>query len=292
MGLPDYTEGVILYAWNGTAFVPVLVDTAGNIVGVFKGQYGTTLKTVKVDSEGRLTAFMADPQDIWGNILPIGSGELASRLGSPKTYDKRGDVLFIDNFQNGLSPYYYYTVEGACSLLLKNEFTKSGGYCLRFQWESYADEYAFISKGLGITMKGKLGLECSFAHWTNNFYIDLEIFYYDGTDLIKGEIRLKTDSGDIDYLNSGGTYTNRVSGLTITNRYWLYNTIKLVVDIVNKKYTRLLFNNVEYDMSTIALRKETDPTSPQTLFYINIKGIPSLVPDVNIDNVIITQNEP
>ncbi len=79
----------------------LVVDASGYLTTVIKGDYAGALRTVKLDDQGRLSAFVIDSQDAWGQMLQVGNAELAARLGSIVRFDKRGIVMLMDNFDSG-----------------------------------------------------------------------------------------------------------------------------------------------------------------------------------------------
>jgi len=87
--------------YSGTPTL-IAVDADGNIIVVMKGEYEGSLKTVAVDEGGRILMIPTDPADIWGNAISIGLGELIAALSVAKRFDKRGSVLFLEDFENGL----------------------------------------------------------------------------------------------------------------------------------------------------------------------------------------------
>lgn len=88
------------------------VDESGATTTLIKGEKADeTLKTVLVDGDGRLSAFMIDSSDAWGQMLAVGNAELASRTGSITQYDRRGQVILATNFSDGWGPWRHEIVE-------------------------------------------------------------------------------------------------------------------------------------------------------------------------------------
>lgn len=58
---PDwYNAASLIGNYNGN-YIPVLVDSDGNIIAHLKGQYDSDLKTVALDSDGRIVSVIRDP---------------------------------------------------------------------------------------------------------------------------------------------------------------------------------------------------------------------------------------
>ncbi|MBW2674109.1 MAG: hypothetical protein JRD89_11960 [Deltaproteobacteria bacterium] len=63
-GLPDWHRSVRLTGKFGTEYVPIVTDENGNLFAVFKGSDGVELRTVRVDSEGRIVSLMTGGEGI------------------------------------------------------------------------------------------------------------------------------------------------------------------------------------------------------------------------------------
>jgi hypothetical protein len=103
MELPDFTRGFALYGNDGSGYIPVMVDTNGNILAVLKGWDGAALQTLLVDSDGNLNVKIkgTDGSDLKtlktdtdGNLLSLMK---ASFSGTLKTVacDTDGRIIMI-----------------------------------------------------------------------------------------------------------------------------------------------------------------------------------------------------
>ena len=74
---------------------------------------------------------------------PVSNAELAARLGSPDTFDRRGDVLWMDDFESGLK--WRTSLLGTGSLIdLTATMAASGGKCCRLVTGSANNDYAYL----------------------------------------------------------------------------------------------------------------------------------------------------
>jgi hypothetical protein len=76
-GRPDYTSQALMKGMeSGVTIRTVAVDASGNIIGLIKGDYGGSLKTVALDSGGRLLvgqALVASKLSPGAAVCPAGA---------------------------------------------------------------------------------------------------------------------------------------------------------------------------------------------------------------------------
>jgi len=99
-GLPDWHRSVRLTGKFGTDYVPIVTDENGNLFAVFKGTDGVELRTVRVDTEGRMVALMTGGEGIplavdeEGRIRAVMQGEHDTTLRTLKT-DEEGRLQAV-----------------------------------------------------------------------------------------------------------------------------------------------------------------------------------------------------
>ena len=78
-GFPDWTRAIVLLGWDGASFIPVLLDTDGNLNVLMRGEDGLgALHTVAVDVDGQIIMV---PRGSTGNYMNVdASGFLTTIL--------------------------------------------------------------------------------------------------------------------------------------------------------------------------------------------------------------------
>lgn len=291
-GSPDYTRRVILYAWDGTAFVPVLVDDKGNIISVFKGQYGTTLQTVKVDDEGRIIALVTDELDIYENKVIVGNAELAVRLGSEKFFDRRGDTYLIDNFESGVGKWDLAGAGTGNEQVLSADRARSGGYSIKLVGGSTSAYNARMYNYFPYPILSKWGFEVHFSIPQGFDYIVFEITLFTGTHSKLAKITYDRDNKTIQCLGSDGNDHDINTSFFFYESSYLFHVFKLVADLVDSKYVRLITNETTHDLSAYGMYSDTSDYSKHIRLGIFLYSRDGQNDSVYIDNIIVTQNEP
>ncbi|GAH57763.1 unnamed protein product, partial [marine sediment metagenome] len=107
--------------------------------------------------------------------------ELAVRLGSEVFFDRRGDVLLIDNFENGRTMSFWEKDGAGSEVVITADHARSGGYSTKLVGGSTDDLYADISYRLTYPVVSKFGFETHFSIPTQFDRIEFTVWYYTGT---------------------------------------------------------------------------------------------------------------
>lgn len=220
-------------------------------------------------------------------------GELAARLGSVVIYDRRGDVIDFDNFEETILRWSTTTAVTGDYCRLDSGNAKSGSQSVKLYTAKSAMAYITMSRGLSLRGSDRIGIEISFSNLSSVCELIGGAAYYDGTNvhyarwkIIPGTEKLYVyDNTTLDYVEIAGTGAIMAAAFT-------FYTIKMVFDISTGKYIRLLFSNNEYDVSSYPLYSAADTTAIRLLPWFALLGSASDTGNVWLDDFIITQNEP
>lgn len=274
------------------------VDVHGYLQALMKGAYNSTLKTIATDSQGRMLAVMTDPEDIWGNPHHLGLAELAARLGSPVTFDRRGNVIWFDDFESGLNKWLTYAVGTGAVVQLSAKRCHRGCCSVRLVAGSDSSRYAGLHWDGAFQNVSKLGYEMCWSGADTDVYgymtdcLAWSFYIQDGNNAHVGAIIYDVKNALWNYIDENCVAQTFLSGYYHMPKTTLFNFFKLVVDPVNNKYTRVLINNAEYDLSDYALYSYADPTYPSIILTFDINSQPGKLAECFVDNVVLTQNEP
>jgi len=218
-------------------------------------------------------------------------GELAARINVVNTFDRRGNLVWWDDFEDNLNKWNAVVSGGAPTYELSTTEARSGAKSCKLQPGATAGNSVGVARYAGLfTGTEKIGLELSAIL---NEYLRLELYIYkiqsDAYQL--AQIRYDLTSSTLD-LNVGGTgIVTLDSALELKpNNTW--HTLKMVADFTDASvYTRLLINNLVYDLSAYSLFSSS--ISADDHYYIKIVAynMADGAHPAYIDDVIITQNE-
>lgn len=219
-------------------------------------------------------------------------GELAVRLGSIVTFDRRGNVICLDGFESGLAQWFLGGSGTNYAVTQSSEFARNGAYSAQIRAGSSLGLSGYMIKQLPYPIIGKLGLEVSFDLNTLLNYFEVRFGLFDGTTLHEPRLRFTYSTGALAYRDSNADMIDLVTGLYLGNSGQLFETVKLVVDFKNESYLRVIYNSTAYDLSGIAYFEEPDAADPYIKISLFVGGATGQAAIAWVDDFIVTQNEP
>jgi len=267
------------------------VDASGYLTAVLKGLYGGALNTIAVDANGRIEAFGMDAEDQWGKTLSTGNSETAARLGSLRTWDWRGQTVYLCDFRHGI-PASTIQLSGAGSALaLTPEYSMTSGYSVKLTGGSNLNRYAGLWFKLATNPSTRWGLEVMFSTTptVESFGIRLALDW--GATRKTFGVRAFTSGNQLQYWNNAGAWTN-FQVVAFTNEADAFKRMKFVADFTTGKYVRCLYDPYAIDMSALSGQASAlvglDYMLVEVLLYSR-----NTFNDVGyLDSFVVTVNEP
>ena len=219
-------------------------------------------------------------------------GELAVRLGSIVTFDRRGDVTFLDSFNDGMI-HWTLNPNGAGA--------DAGLSMLRSRNGRFSALLTAGSDGLGsmgivhimpFAVLSGLGVEFSFNIPSTITELRLAVALYDGSNLTRYLIRWEVATLVLEYLDSGGSWVTFATGVDFHPSASLFHTWKLVFDATDSEYARLIYGPNAAVLNDIAAEVSASAELPRIETEITVYGAAAANDQIYIDDVIQTQNEP
>jgi len=235
----------------------------------------------------------------WGTEGPVSTihsiqdlGELAARLGSPVTFDRRGNVMWFDDFESGIGQ-WFRSGDAGYSVDWNSQYMQRGGFSCKLMTPTATGETVWLQKITTLPVISKFGLEITFSREQFWRYLDFGLVYYDGHHTYTTKIRLDVVNDKLQYWDEDGNWQDVPGGQYhfIVNEYF-FHTLKYVINPTMTKYQRLIVSNQELDLSAINSQKAASATSPIMLTTIVLTSDSNLGAIGYIDDVIFTQNEP
>ena len=235
----------------------------------------------------------------WADIAPrktvygaIDLAELAARLGSIVSFDRRGDVIFLEDFEGRLGRWYTGSSDDEGYVRLTYGITRSGFGACRLYAPATDGEWVYMYTNLPEPVPSKLGLEFSFSGWYMQGIFQWEISLRNAGGFgrfYRGRI---TSDGDKVQIYNVDTWEDIATRTDLFPGEQQYYPIKMVIDVENHKYVRLIVGGESYDISAYSPRE----LSPPDVVYLHILferyADGSVFRMSHIDDVILTQNEP
>lgn len=226
-------------------------------------------------------------------IITIGDlGELAVRLKSIVSYDRRGDVVWLDDFEGPVLLWKTALSGTGAESALYSEYARNGSQACKLTAGEGAEEFAEIYRYITSHKLGRIGAEFSFTVDPDTLYVQVYLDYHDGTNLHRAAARYSKTNAKWQYLNSSNNWTDFLTSKDLENVHHTFHTMKIVADMATEKFVRILTNEDSTDLSTIDLRKQLSSVLPCIQITITHVSSHASVKSIYIDDVIVTQNEP
>lgn len=219
-------------------------------------------------------------------------GELAARLGSVARFDRRGEVLFYDTFNYGLSGYSDLSSGVGSSIGLSTNSTFMSPYSLLLTTGAGVNATGYSRKILGVIDIDRAGLEVCYDQVNANTSLTLRLaYYYLGIrhlivlelNVANNTVKILIDTGvllTITTLNDKGVAS---SG---------HNFVKITWDISTQSYGLFILNGFQIDLS--AHKFFTDVTALPNEFLMDIysTNVAAGSAKYYLHHLILTSNEP
>ena len=219
-------------------------------------------------------------------------GELAARLGSIVTFDRRGDVVWLDDFEGGIERWNRRISGTGAAIDWVAEASRSGSFSCRLTGGSDTNRFAYIERYLPKPVPSRIGMEVSFAmigEMTNWF---LRLWHYDGANIYNFQLQYSPANETWYYLDSTGNAQAFATGIEYDKALFAWATVKMVCEPSTGNYVRAIIGDAEYDLSTYSAELTVlTATARMRLWIYNLSRNGSN-DKLLVDDVIITQNEP
>ncbi len=224
-------------------------------------------------------------------ILSEDLAELAARIFSINTYDRRGKVVWWDDFRGGMNGWTTATSGTGAAVALSTAHPKWSPFCVKMTAGSDTLRQAYLLRYLGEWGVDAIGFELSVAFPTafSSFYCGLGL--YDGVTHHQAACIL-SDVNDKIYYNDEDGASQELDDLMLTTPDGVpYITMKLVADFTEDKYVRFMVDRDEYDLSAYSLYAAANTTYRYLLIAARLTGRAGENDYCYVDGVIVTQEE-
>lgn len=218
--------------------------------------------------------------------------ELAARLHSPITFDRRGDVISMDTFRNGRRPWQASALGTGAKTVLSPDHFLTDGYSLAITCPSDHAFDIYVYRYTPFVPHGAIGVEIAFTFDTYTKNIKLELDTNDGTTRVFTHLLYTYSAQRLAYLPAVGSDVFLSPTVDIARDAHIFNHLKLVIDPTVPAYVRAILNHQAFDLTGIPARVTSATGTPYLLISVKFIGTEGQTPTVYLDNVIVTQDEP
>ena len=219
-------------------------------------------------------------------------GELAARLGSVVTYHRGGIVLFVEDFADGMNR-WVTVVQGAGDVVdLSLTRSLNGLLSARLLAASILNPLTRLYTELPRQIPSVIGGEIAFSMDGATGEVQLELSQHDGNTFLAGSVLYDPVNDLVRYIDSAGNWTTLASSVNLVTSDYVFHRMKLVTDIVNEEYVKVLLDDQAYSLSGVALHNNPVQGLGGLSIQVTNQGVVGESHAVYVDRVIVTQNEP
>lgn len=219
-------------------------------------------------------------------------GELAARLGSPDTYDRRGNVMVLESFEDGLSKWYSSLAGTGAAVVLSSTRSRTGAYSTKLVGGSDGPMLAGLLRTVIYPAPSQVGLEFSFELSGLADIVEMDLTHLDGTHGYRPFVRWVRSTSDFEYMDAAGVWQDIDASKPLNVGTGLFHTMKMVYDVNSGEYVRALLDEEEYNLEGIGAQSFVSAASPSILIALYVTSSAGLNHSAYLDDVILTQNEP
>lgn len=218
--------------------------------------------------------------------------ELAARLGSPVTFDRRGNVIWFDDFSEGTHGWTAIPLGGGAAASLAVEHTLLSPYSYKLTAGNSTPWTCTLLRSMPITRPTKVGIEVIARYSTAKGTFDIGLDYYLDNEQYPWRARIDPSTPTLLQVYHAGDY------VTVKEypRWYAspepFFTLKLVIDLEDLSYERLIFNKDEVDVSAYAATAAGYTGLDMLRIALTLTSGGAWNPDIWVSGVILTQNEP
>lgn len=224
-------------------------------------------------------------------FVSMDTSELAARLGAVTTEDRRGNVLWFDDFRNGDSKLYHSPDSANQSIYPSVTPGLNGHCCLTIYQSGDASHVVGLYKYLHHIPYGNVGLEIAFTGDYQLEYLTLALRFNDGGGPIGYYVRFQAVGGyklEVFHVNAWVTVATLGEQLIYNNKFHYF---KFTINRFATKYGRMIFNGVEYSLAAYTPSIVVSPGARYTIAEIDTKAVAVTACTVNLSHIVLTTNE-
>jgi len=223
---------------------------------------------------------------------PMGDmGEAAVRMWSPVVFDRRGSVAWMDDFSRGLSGWVSGSSGLGSGVKIVTDYAFRGGYDALLTCGTTAAKTAYLAKYFVHSDQEKIGLEVGLAFLTVFDYAILSLSRTSNLIETIGRIKLDYTNAVVQYEDSAENYQTICSFNPLISDLGAFSIFKFVVDFSTGAYTRLMHNDVVYDLSDYDMFSDDVVNLDQFVMDLTVWGSALGNRKVQVSHAIITAGE-
>lgn len=218
--------------------------------------------------------------------------ELAARLGSYLTYDRRGSVIWQYGFDHGVGdvgPGHGGTDSSVAIITDQWEIPPFSCYLVS---GNAPDDYASIERRVAVPQPPRVGFQLSLRCYTSTQYVNMWVIHQTGTIRYRAAVRINLVDNLLELFAAPEVFYSLLDPLPGLNQGLYYAHVKLVCNLDTHVCERVVLDDREFDVTAYAMAGVADTTAPNLWCQVYNYTLSTTQSRVSADNMIITAAEP
>jgi hypothetical protein len=218
--------------------------------------------------------------------------ELAVRLGSIVSFDRRGDVVLWDDFESGLSRWSANLSGSGAAVYLSSARARSGLFSVLLLAGTDLSRYAAISVAIHVSVAAYCGWEISVQPGSAYETLQWELTIYAGGLMLQYVVQLDRAAQELRLRDHTGAFVTFATDVDTTYYAGLWTPAKLVADPQGRSYLRFLWGSSAWDLSSYSAQATAAVGIDRILATVRLTGRAGAGDYAYVDDAIVTVNEP
>jgi len=221
----------------------------------------------------------------------VDNAELAARLGALSLLDRRGNIVWYDDFEAAAAVKWIMGATAAGTTVLSTDRSYMGNQSMKTVTDVNIADNCWIAKVFSLPIERIMAVEFMFHVSGGKPSILLMIAGYTGTTLFGAQVKYDINAGKLYYLDSVAGWTELTNVDYVLNVVEGWSLVKLVINWETKEYIRLIFCGTEYDLRGHYIPSGGSISKRYISVNISSTAMTAAAATAYFDNVILTQNE-
>lgn len=218
--------------------------------------------------------------------------ELAERLGAVPSLDRLGDVVFTDNFEDGLCKWNKTETGAGTTVAMSGIWSMHGGFSVKVHLPASGAAQAILQKSLSYPVSSMIGLEANATFDTDLISSITYMDFFTAVYRIRYGMKFDIPNGNVYIMNALGSWQLVLSNFFASLVGGIFLRGKFTADLPNLKYRKYVTEPEVIDLSAYSPYVSLDSTRACMSITFQLDGSAGGEIDIYFDSVIVTQNEP
>jgi hypothetical protein len=217
--------------------------------------------------------------------------ELAARLGSLMSYDRRGDIFWSYGFNDGIGDFTELALGANAAVSLNNTYFHNPPYSLELKSGDAIGNLARISRLFPVPYNLTMGFAVAVRPTATTDTCVIDVMHYTGSVLHYTNLIIDFANGQITISNQEDDPYTITTSVGYLSSSFVFNHFKLVVDLNDHTLVRFGLNDNNYSLAGYTMKNEASATAERIYFDVLNKNTAALSTEMYVDSIIITTNE-